>query len=80
MRNNVHVYLLFLVINLVSSATRADCGIGKSCGTYCCGSDQTSFVGSHKSNGVSALHTGLMGQTVFRDLNRNNKRDRLARA
>jgi starch phosphorylase len=28
------------------------------------------FVGSHKSNGVSALHTGLMGQTVFRDLNR----------
>src|SRR3954453_9627394 len=28
------------------------------------------FVGSHKTNGVSALHTGLMGQTVFRDLNR----------
>jgi starch phosphorylase len=28
------------------------------------------FVGSHKSNGVSALHTGLMRQTVFRDLDR----------
>jgi glycogen phosphorylase len=28
------------------------------------------FVGSHKINGVSALHTGLMGRTVFRDLNR----------
>jgi len=28
------------------------------------------FVGSHKTNGVSALHTGLMGQTVFRELNR----------
>jgi starch phosphorylase len=28
------------------------------------------FVGSHKTNGVSALHTGLMGQTVFRDLDR----------
>jgi starch phosphorylase len=28
------------------------------------------FVGSHKVNGVSALHTGLMGQTVFRDLAR----------
>ena len=28
------------------------------------------FVGSHKINGVSALHTGLMGQTVFRDLDR----------
>jgi starch phosphorylase len=28
------------------------------------------FVGSHMTNGVSALHTGLMGQTVFRDLDR----------
>jgi starch phosphorylase len=28
------------------------------------------FVGSHKTNGVSALHTELMGQTVFRDLDR----------
>jgi starch phosphorylase len=28
------------------------------------------FVGSHKTNGVSALHTDLMGQTVFHDLNR----------
>ncbi|MFT8246353.1 glycogen/starch/alpha-glucan phosphorylase [Roseomonas sp. BN140053] len=28
------------------------------------------FVGSHKINGVSALHTGLMRQTVFADLNR----------
>ena len=28
------------------------------------------FVGSHKTNGVSALHTDLMGQTVFRYLNR----------
>ncbi|MGH7067604.1 MAG: glycogen/starch/alpha-glucan phosphorylase [Acetobacteraceae bacterium] len=27
------------------------------------------FLGSHKVNGVSALHTGLMRQTVFRDLN-----------
>ncbi len=27
------------------------------------------FVGSHKVNGVSALHTDLMRQTVFRDLN-----------
>jgi len=27
------------------------------------------FVGSHKINGVSALHTNLMKQTVFRDLN-----------
>jgi starch phosphorylase len=27
------------------------------------------FVGSHKTNGVSALHTGLMGKTVFHDLN-----------
>jgi glycogen phosphorylase len=28
------------------------------------------FVGSHKINGVSALHTGLLEQTVFRDLDR----------
>jgi starch phosphorylase len=28
------------------------------------------FVGSHKVNGVSALHTELMGRTVFRDLDR----------
>ena len=28
------------------------------------------FVGSHKINGVSELHTDLMGRTVFRDLNR----------
>src|SRR4029079_3353687 len=27
------------------------------------------FVGSHKINGVSALHTELMGRTVFHDLN-----------
>ncbi|HEV2559260.1 MAG TPA: glycogen/starch/alpha-glucan family phosphorylase [Microvirga sp.] len=27
------------------------------------------FIGSHKVNGVSALHTDLMRQTVFRDLN-----------
>lgn len=27
------------------------------------------FVGSHKVNGVSALHTDLMRRTVFRDLN-----------
>ncbi len=27
------------------------------------------FVGSHNVNGVSALHTGLMRQTVFRELN-----------
>ncbi|MGA2045790.1 MAG: glycogen/starch/alpha-glucan phosphorylase [Roseiarcus sp.] len=27
------------------------------------------FVGSHKINGVSALHTDLMRKTVFRDLN-----------
>jgi starch phosphorylase len=27
------------------------------------------FVGSHKINGVSALHTNLMKQTVFHDLN-----------
>src|SRR5262249_18309854 len=30
------------------------------------------FVGSHKINGVSALHTELMQKTVFRDLNRVN--------
>ena len=29
---------------------------------------QLAFVGSHKVNGVSALHTGLMRETVFRDL------------
>ncbi|MFC1688139.1 glycogen/starch/alpha-glucan phosphorylase [Pseudomonadota bacterium] len=28
------------------------------------------FIGSHKVNGVSALHTDLMTQTVFHDLNR----------
>jgi starch phosphorylase len=28
------------------------------------------FVGSHKTNGVSALHTDLMGRTVFHDLDR----------
>ncbi len=28
------------------------------------------FAGSHSINGVSALHTGLMQQSVFRDLNR----------
>ena len=27
------------------------------------------FIGSHRVNGVSALHTELMRQTVFRDLN-----------
>ena len=27
------------------------------------------FVGSHKVNGVSALHSDLMKETVFRDLN-----------
>ena len=27
------------------------------------------FIGSHRINGVSALHTDLMRQTVFRDLN-----------
>lgn len=27
------------------------------------------FIGAHKVNGVSALHTDLMRQTVFRDLN-----------
>ena len=30
------------------------------------------FVGSHKTNGVSALHTGLMEQTVFHDLARTS--------
>jgi starch phosphorylase len=28
------------------------------------------FIGSHKVNGVSALHTDLMSQTIFHDLNR----------
>ncbi|WP_370643262.1 glycogen/starch/alpha-glucan phosphorylase [Roseomonas cutis] len=28
------------------------------------------FIGSHRINGVSALHTGLMRQTVFAELNR----------
>ena len=28
------------------------------------------FIGSHRINGVSALHTGLMKTTVFRDLDR----------
>src|SRR6202034_3854631 len=27
------------------------------------------FIGSHKINGVSALHTDLMRKTVFQDLN-----------
>ena len=27
------------------------------------------FIGSHKINGVSALHTDLMSKTVFHDLN-----------
>ena len=31
---------------------------------------QLAFVGSHKVNGVSELHTELMKSTVFRDLNR----------
>ena len=31
---------------------------------------QLAFVGSHSVNGVSALHTELMRQTVFADLNR----------
>jgi starch phosphorylase len=31
---------------------------------------QLAFVGSHSINGVSALHTELMKQTVFSDLNR----------
>jgi glycogen phosphorylase len=30
---------------------------------------QLAFVGSHKVNGVSALHSGLMGDTVFKSLN-----------
>ncbi|MFO1131554.1 MAG: glycogen/starch/alpha-glucan phosphorylase [Hyphomicrobiales bacterium] len=30
---------------------------------------QLAFVGSHSINGVSALHTSLMQQSVFRDLN-----------
>jgi glycogen phosphorylase len=30
---------------------------------------QLAFVGSHRINGVSQLHTDLMRQTVFRDLN-----------
>ena len=30
---------------------------------------QLAFVGSHSINGVSALHSGLMKETVFRDLN-----------
>ena len=31
---------------------------------------QLAFVGSHSINGVSALHTSLMKQSVFRDLNK----------
>ena len=31
---------------------------------------QLAFVGAHSINGVSALHSDLMQQTVFRDLNR----------
>jgi starch phosphorylase len=31
---------------------------------------QLAFVGSHKVNGVSALHSDLMKETVFRDLHR----------
>jgi starch phosphorylase len=31
---------------------------------------QLAYVGSHSINGVSALHSDLMKQTVFRDLNR----------
>ena len=31
---------------------------------------QLAFVGSHKVNGVSALHTELMKKTVFKDLHR----------
>ncbi|MCB1380399.1 MAG: glycogen/starch/alpha-glucan phosphorylase, partial [Alphaproteobacteria bacterium] len=31
---------------------------------------QLAFVGSHSINGVSALHTSLMKESVFRDLNR----------
>jgi glycogen phosphorylase len=30
---------------------------------------QLAFVGSHSINGVSALHSGLMKETVFKDLN-----------
>jgi glycogen phosphorylase len=30
---------------------------------------QLAFVGSHKINGVSALHSGLMAETVFKSLN-----------
>ncbi|MFN4194193.1 MAG: glycogen/starch/alpha-glucan phosphorylase, partial [Tabrizicola sp.] len=29
---------------------------------------QLAFLGAHRVNGVSALHTGLMRETVFRDL------------
>ena len=35
------------------------------------------FVGSHKVNGVSALHTELMRETVFRDLARAAIPDRI---
>ena len=35
------------------------------------------FVGSHKVNGVSALHTDLMKQTVFRDLDTRSIPDRI---
>jgi len=38
------------------------------CGTVRMGN--LAFIGSHKVNGVSALHTDLMKQTVFRDLHR----------
>jgi starch phosphorylase len=31
---------------------------------------QLAFVGSHRINGVSAMHSALMKETVFRDLNR----------
>jgi starch phosphorylase len=31
---------------------------------------QLAFVGCHRINGVSALHTELVGQTIFRDLDR----------
>ena len=31
---------------------------------------QLAFVGSHSINGVSALHTSLMKESVFRDLNK----------
>jgi starch phosphorylase len=33
-----------------------------------CGWGTSLFVGSHRVNGVSALHTGLMRETVFKDL------------